>query len=91
MILRNVSSARWRCLPQKKHDIVVEPRLIPTENGEPAVLDLYRKPSATIWVWEGFDIALFLLFALLPRLEEGLSQRHACLPGLNVIAEGVQT
>ena len=68
MILRNVSSARWRCLPQKKQDIVVEPRLIPTENGEPAVLDLYLKPSATIWVWEGFDIALILLLCVVTSL-----------------------
>lgn len=50
MILRNVSNARWRCLPQKKQDIVVELRLMLGEKGEPVVFDLYRKPSARISV-----------------------------------------
>jgi len=61
MILRIVSSARRRCLPQRKQDIDDEPEDVICENWEPAAFDLYRRPSATISVFMGFDIATILL------------------------------
>lgn len=61
MILRIVSIARIRCLPQKKQDIFDEPRELFGENWEPVAFDLYRRPSATISVFMGFDIATILL------------------------------
>jgi hypothetical protein len=53
MILRVAMVERIRCVPHKKHDMVVELKFATAIKGEPLTLDWYRNPSSRILVLLG--------------------------------------